>query len=358
MAENKDIKELTTSMQKYWQRRAENDYLAGEKDALQVAKELKANYQICLKEIKDVINQFYADYAKDNKISLQEANKILSNSELKSFKKQMQELGKIYKKKGYNTKELDKLEVRAKITRLEELQAQINFKLNELTNMNEEQIQELLTNTFEDNYYKTVYNAEQYKGFSSSFSRMNADTVQKAVRTKYLGANYSDRIWQNKNNLMITLNQEIPRGLTLGYNPRKLADQVSTKLNTNYNSTVRLIRTEYTKTLNDSTLAGYRASGIDKYKVLATLDSRTCDICGIYYDSKIFDIKDAEVGINMPPFHSNCRCTTIPYFEPDEFDEDTEVFNYKSGIKVPLDITFTEWKDRLHKTQDNKLIYK
>lgn len=356
MAKTRNMKELATSMQKYWQKRSENDYLAGEKDALQVAKELKANYEACIKEIENDINRFYVKYATNNQISLQEANKLLSNKELKSFKKQLKELLKA--DKG-NTKEFKRLYTKTRITRLEELKANILNELNNLTLNNETKVQNLLETTYEDNYYKTIYNAQQFKGFSSSFSSINPIMIETAIKTKYINGNYSTRLWQNESNLITILNQEIPRGLTLGYNPRKLAKQVSNKLDTNYNNTVRLIRTEYTKTMNDSTMLGYEESGINKYQVLATLDSRTCDICGIYYDSKIYDIKDAEVGINMPPFHANCRCTTIPYFEPDEFDDLSEtVYNNKSQIDLPLDITYNEWKENLHKTKDNKMIYR
>ena len=39
-------------------------------------------------------------------------------------------------------------------------------------------------------------------------------------------------------------------------------------------------------------------------------------------DGKIFYVSEAKQGINLPPFHQGCRCTTIAYFEPDEFDEE------------------------------------
>ena len=60
-----------------------------------------------------------------------------------------------------------------------------------------------------------------------------------------MGGNYSSLLWKNKDNLMNILEQQIPQGIVLGYNPRKLAQLASKKLKTNYNNTVRLIRTEY-----------------------------------------------------------------------------------------------------------------
>jgi len=55
---------------------------------------------------------------------------------------------------------------------------------------------------------------------------------------------------------------------------------------------------------------------------LATLDERTCDVCGPM-DGQIFDLKEFEMGLNAPPLHPNCRCTTVSYFN-DEFTQGEE----------------------------------
>ena len=44
---------------KYWQDRAESEYLAGEKQGLELAKSLQKNYKECLKQIKLLIEAFY-----------------------------------------------------------------------------------------------------------------------------------------------------------------------------------------------------------------------------------------------------------------------------------------------------------
>ena len=306
----------------YWRERAEREFLAGEKEALVVAKELKQNYKQAMKEIETKINSFYGKYASKEGITLDEAKQKLNKMEKKDFKSYINDMIKMGKKEDFNNEQMNyfkKLYTKAQITRLEELEANIKGELDILTNKNEKRITELLENTYENQYYESVFDVEQFRGYSSSFSSLNEKLITKAINTKYLGANYSQRIWQNEENLMTTLNQEIPRGLTLGYNPRKLASQVSKKLDTNYNNTVRLIRTEYNKLQNEGSIAGYKAAGIEKYQISATLDSRTSDICR-EMNGEIYDVKDIEIGVNFPPFHPNCRTNTIPYFEPDEFD--------------------------------------
>lgn len=363
MAKNQNTKQIKTNkinpdekQIKYWQERAEREFLAGEKEALEVAKGLKTNYKQVMKEIENKINSFYGKYASKEGITLDEAKQRLNKLEKKDFKSYINDMIKMGKKENFNNTQLNqykKLYTKANITRLDELQTNIKFELDRLTNSNEEEITKLLKNTYENQYYESVFDVEQFRGYSSSFSGLNDKLIDKAVSTKYLGANYSQRIWQNEANLLTTLNQEIPRGLTLGYNPRKLASQVSKKLDSNYNNTVRLIRTEYNKLQNESSIAGYKAAGIKQYQILATLDSRTSDICR-EMNGEIYDITDVEVGVNFPPFHPNCRTTTIAYFEPDEFDKmsDKELDEYIQGIDT------LEWLKDLVKQKNGKLKYR
>ena len=73
------------------------------------------------------------------------------------------------------------------------------------------------------------------------------------------------------------------------------------------------------KAHNEEDITGYKSAGIDRYKILVARNDKTCDECR-KMDGKIFYVSEAKQGINFPPFHQGCRCTTIAYFETDEFD--------------------------------------
>ena len=51
---------------------------------------------------------------------------------------------------------------------------------------------------------------------------------------------------------------------------------------------------------------------MDKYQILATLDTHTSSICR-HLDKKIIDRKDFKPGVTSPPFHPHCRSTMIPF---------------------------------------------
>lgn len=359
MAKNNSMTRNTTKLSKsrqlqieYWSNRAERNFLAGEKDALDIAKGLSKNYKDAMKQIEEKINGFYGKYASQNGISFEDAQKLLNKSELKSFKEYLDECIEYKKNNDIPSRQYELLKLKTKVTRWDELRTQLQYELDKLTVSNQEDVKKMLYSNYEEGYYKSVFDAEQFKGFISSFNGLDKQSIERAIKTKWLGDNYSSRIWKNQNSLMNILSQDLPRGLTLGTNPRELAKQVSKRLNTNYNNTVRLVRTEYANVLNNSTMAGYKASGIDRYQILAALDERTCDDCGIF-NEEIFDIANAKEGINMPPFHPNCRCTTIPYFEEDEIDKMSEEELDNIGF-----ITYNEWKDGLVTLKNGKVIYK
>lgn len=84
---------------------------------------------------------------------------------------------------------------------------------------------------------------------------------------------------------------------------------------------------------------GYSAAGVTEYEYMATMDARTCEVCGAL-DGKHFPIKDATPGVNFPPMHPNDRCTTV------EYDPDDAADWAASGEKMPESMTYEEWKDK------------
>lgn len=343
----------------YWQDRAINSYLLGEKSVLKVARHLNSLYNQTSKLIDDKIYSFYGKYASDNNFTIDEAMQLLNKNEFKDFKSYIYQMLRMGKKENFSADEMNefkRLYVKAKITRLEELQANIRSELDKLAFNTVSNVKDLLTDTYENNYYETMYNL----GFTGTFSGLNTQAVEKAIKEKYTKANYSIKtkdyeqgIWYSTNQVMNILTNEIPKGLVLGYNPRKLAREVVNKRvdKTLYNNTVRLMRTEYSHILNQSTLDAYMEAGVTQYQILTALDSRTCDDCADY-EGKLIDVNDVIEGINIPPFHPNCRCTTIPYFPEDEIDEmnDEELDNI--GF-----VTYDDWKDGLTQLENDQVIY-
>ena len=98
--------------------------------------------------------------------------------------------------------------------------------------------------------------------------------------------------------------------------------------------------------MSEATHAGYKEDGVEKYQILATLDSKTCGVCGDL-DGKVYKVGEEVVGVNMPPFHPLCRCTDGPCYNDTDLTDMSRVARAPETGKtydVPGDMTYNEWK--------------
>lgn len=93
---------------------------------------------------------------------------------------------------------------------------------------------------------------------------------------------------------------------------------------------VRTASTHYSATANHAT---FKVLGFDRYRWVATLDTRTCPICG-QLDGEVFEV---DKGPLPPAPHANCRCATVPWFG------DPEGTRASTDGQVPADMTFEQW---------------
>lgn len=339
--------------QEYWIKRAEDVLVAGEKTELQYEKELTAAYKTTLQEIRKEINAFYTKYADEQEISLATARKRLSPSQLKDFQtmhnKYLAEAEKYGLDPAYQ-KYLRNLSGKAYISRLQELSSSIRHQVELLVSRNKNAVETVLQDGFEDSFYRTLFNVQKQAKIGVSFTQPGKEQLEAVVKEKWLESNYSDRIWADKNRLVSQLNQIIPREFVRGRGPVAMGRELAQKMNTSYNNTVRLARTEMNHISNKGTMEAYKKSKVvSEYEYVATLDSRTSDICASM-DGKIFKLSEAQSGINMPPLHPHCRSTTIPHFPKDEIganiiDRIARDENDKSYF-VGEDVTYKEWTEK------------
>lgn len=353
--------------EEYWSNRQLEAFTEGEKSALELAKRLKVNYDASIVEIDKEIAAFYGKFARENGITLQEAKKLLDKSELKSFKVQLQEYMDYAKEHEFDKNyinELSILKYRTNISRLEQLKANIKFQLAKLMKKDQDEILSTMLEEYDFSYLNSIFSIQQKAGISFMFAKPAAKVIEKYLSQNLNIGNYAigkDQIWEYKiPKLMEILNIKIPQGIILGQNPKKVAKLVADPVEKDYNNIVRLVRTEYNYIFNQAAFDAYEAAGMNQYQILATLDERTCNTCGPL-DLLVVYLKDKEIGVNHPPFHPNCRCTTIAYFEPDEFDKPrTRVARDKEGktYKVPYNLTYNEWKQGLTEHKGGVLYWK
>ena len=284
----------------YWIDRENQKLNKGIKDCNKLAKELEHHYKLANKEIEKEINNLFEKYAKDNQLTYAEATKYLTGNEFKIWRTDIKGYLKMIEDNPELLLELNTLAMKSRITRWESLQYEIDKQLNKLAITTEKETKELLTDTLKDNYNRNVFNISKKAGFVANFSGINNKTVERVMSYPRSGSNYSDRIWENKRLLSKTIKNEMTQMIIRGESSKKVAARVSEKMNTSYKNAVRLVQTEHSYVMNEASKYTYEDLNIEQYEFLATLDSRTCSVCG-KLDGKVFKLTEAKVGINYPP---------------------------------------------------------
>lgn len=139
---------------------------------------------------------------------------------------------------------------------------------------------------------------------------IDEDMVRNAINSVWCsdGRHWSERIWGNKAQLTERITNGMVDCIASGSGKDELVRRLMDDFNVGYNQADRIARTELAYIQNKSTLDKYEQAGIEKYKVLA--NQATDESCGDF-DGKEFYLYEAQVGVNFPPFHPNCKCAIL-----------------------------------------------
>ncbi len=334
----------------YWTKRFEQLEEAQLNKGAAYFSELENHYTRAAREVQKEINQWYARFAVNNEITLQEARKLLRADELKEFKWSVKDYikhGEENNISGQWAKQLENASARWHITRLDALKLQMQNHVEMLFGYEQDSVTRLMEKIYSDGYYHTAY--ELQRGFNIGYDLMKLDTrqIEKVISRPWAadGSNFSSRIWKQKTQLVSELHTELTQAIIRGQNPGKITDYISHRFGVSKRNAGRLVMTEAAFFASASTRDCFNDLGVEQYEICATLDSHTSDTCqGL--DGHVFKMSDYQVGVTAPPFHQWCRTTTVPYFD-DEFELDTKRAARGEDGKtyyVPADMKYPEWK--------------
>lgn len=253
---------------------------------------------------------------------------------------------------------------RYRITRIEELNRDINRQCRELYKTENRHITSALRNVAEDSYYREIFSIQKGTGLGFSFSKFPRQDVDRILRSNWSGSNYSQRIWKDVNGMTARLKNELLVSMLSGRSSEKTTRIFQERFGVNAYCARRLVRTESTYVANAAQSRAYDEAGIERYRFVATLDSRTCECCAAL-DGKVFELANAKPGTNYPPMHPFCRSTTIADFGDGELAGLERRAKDKDGntVKVPAGMTYEDWHRKfvegekaLDKTAENSII--
>lgn len=334
----------------YWKKRFEILEQSQHQKGLDCYAEIEKQYQRALRELEMQISRWYNRFAENNHIDLTEARRLLNTEELKEFKWTVNDYIKYGKENAVNdkwVKQLENASAKFHITRLESLKLDIQQSLEVMFGNQLDSIDSTMRDVYKSGYYHTAYEIQKGMGVGWDFSTLDNRKISKIINKPWAadGKSFSERIWNNRQKLVNELNTDLTRNIITGADPGKAIRVLSKKLNVSKSNAGRLVMTEqafFSSTAQKDCLAEL---DIEQYEIVATLDSRTSDICQ-EMDGKHYKMSEWQIGITAPPFHVNCRTTTVPYFD-DEFDAvggRTARGEDGKAYYVPGNMTYKEWE--------------
>ena len=215
----------------------------------------------------------------------------------------------------------------------------LDKKIDDIFNSEYKNENSTITNTLIEQI-QDKYNINNYLlsiGMDFTLEKISKKNIEKILKHKIQGKNYSDRIWNNKNAVAKKVKHEVRKFLRGETNLNLIEKELRKRFNVNKVCSTRLARNEITRVQNAANEQFFKDNEGEYLLYSATLDLHTCNICR-GYDGKVYRVDD----LSRPqlPIHVNDRCTYIllpnkDYRPTQRLDNITkENINYK---------TYKEW---------------
>ncbi len=267
-----------------------------------------------------------------------------TNELLKVYKRNLDDvrgqIGNIYAK--YTVDGVLNISSKQRYNVLLQLEKQLAKQMQELGETTENKTTDILTDVFQESYYKTAYTIDKGIELNASFAPLKKEFVEATVNAPIEGKTFSKRIWSNVDDLAKRVRTDVEKALIQGQSVEKLARKIKSDYGSTAYQAKRLIVTETAKVVTAAQDEIYKESGVIQ-KVLfdATLDNLTSDIC------QELDGKEYPLD-NHPdcPAHPNCRSCIIPIIDSGwSPSKKLENIRNEKGEKSTIDYsTYGKWK--------------
>lgn len=271
-------------------------------------------------------------------------NSIQDKNSIDQLKQELQNR----KKDSEILKQLEAPAYRARMERLQNLMSQVDTVMQQVYQQEKQFDTKLLEQLGEKAYYHSIYNMQKETGLAFSFSHVSRKQIDQALQMKWSGKHFSDRIWQNTQQLADSLKDELLISLLTGRTDRETEESIQAQCGGGAKQARRLVRTESCYMAGELTAQSYIDCGIKNYRYVAVLDLRTSEICR-ELDGKVFSVKDRKAGVNYPPMHPYCRSTTISVIDDKILrNMKRSAYNPETGRTemVPADMTYEQWYEK------------
>lgn len=335
----------------YWQKRfkaIENQAnLTGANSLSYVAKQ----YEEASKELEKQISTWYMRFAKNNNITLTEAQQVLSGKALSEFKWNVHEYIQYAEDNALNgmwTTQLENASAKVHITKLEALKLQNQAVIEKLYGKQYVSLSSALKDIFQNSYYHSCYEVQKAFGVGWNIAAIDENKLKAVLSTPWTtdGLTFSENLWKQRDKLIGQVQTTLTQGIMTGKSPDKMIAEIQKATGNSKVNAGRLVMTESAAMSAMAQKDAFGNLGVEEFEIVETLDSKTCSVCASL-DGKHFPMSDYQVGVTVPPFHPWCRGCTCPWFDDDEFTTGERIARAADGTQyyVPENTTYQQWQD-------------
>ncbi len=298
MAKNRGIK----TEDRYWDAREREmkNLIQQEKFLRRYDKNVKEIYRRMMYDAQKEIEAFYGRYASKEGITISEAKKRVSRMDVEAFSKMAKRMVEAKDFSPQANAALRLYNLTMKVNRLELLKARIGLRLVDGFDEIDKLTETLLVNAGVNEFRRqagilgeSVINPEQ-----------KAEAIAKS---SFQNANFSDRIWMYQDQLRNEIANNLRSGLIQGKNSKEMARKLRRRFGVSMHNASCLARTEMARVQTEAQMQSFERNGYTHYVFIAR--ESACDHCAPL-DGKIFAVKDSRPGVNAPPIHPHCFCST------------------------------------------------
>lgn len=344
----------------YWRQRFEILEHALDKIARENYENITPVFDEVEVELDQRIEKWLYRIAKNNQLSMAEARRLLKDDQLKEFHWFVDEYIQYGQENAINQqwmKELENASAKYHISQLEALKLQTRQSIERTFHLYQESVMDMTQKVYTEGYYRSVFEIQKGLGIGWNVSVPNEKKLRRLIKKPWAadGKNFSDRIWTAKSQMVDTLHKQLVRTCILGESPdkaiREMTKYVKKGVKNAKAQAGRLIMTEQAFFSSAAQKDAFRELGVEEYEIVATLDSRTSEICR-EMDGKHLPLSQYEPGVTAPPFHVWCRSTTCPYFDDEFTAGEMRAAREEAGktYYVPADMKYSEWISSLSDT--------
>ena len=345
-------------MSNYWEERAARRMYEDMKTAEEAAEDIRKLYTRASRYIQSQGAEIFEAFRRQTGLSEAEARRYLTQAKSPADVQSVIEFAKQIQDPARRQELLNWIKASAtqsRLARLASLQDAIDTLVPMLYAQEMKYHQDAYRKIIQDAYLHKTFDIQQYAGFGKFVEPMDQKRIDKLMRERWLGSNYSSRLWGNTDRLAKALRDELMVSFLTGRPQLATWRAIDAEFHKGQHAARRLVRTESNYLANQGHAEAYKDSGVEKYIYVATLDMKTSEICrGL--DGKRFLVKNAQPGVNYPPMHPWCRSTTIAWL-PEQLlarmkrtaRDPITGRNYK----IPANMTYNEWYKKYVKNNQN-----